>query len=165
MLQEKTITPAAPAAPAPLDAPPALRQTPARAPDHADTSAKERRGLTLMRDRVTNFRSVTDSGWLDVDRVTALIGVNESGKTNLRLPLWKLNSAGDGAIDPTAGFPKTESIALPADWRLRLARMLRARMLARGAAAVGERRALWSSLMDRIAPQCLAERPGAAWRN
>ncbi len=44
-------------------------------------------GFTLLRYRVSNFRSVMDSGWLDADRVTALIGVNESGKTNLLLPL------------------------------------------------------------------------------
>ncbi len=63
-------------------------------------------GFTLCRYRVTNFRSVADSGWLDLDRVTALIGVNESGKTNLLLPLWKLNPTGDGAIEPTSDFPK-----------------------------------------------------------
>ena len=37
--------------------------------------------------RVTSFRSVEDSGWIDVDEVTALIGTNESGKSNLLLPL------------------------------------------------------------------------------
>ena len=46
--------------------------------------------MKLTRFRVTNFRSVKDSGWVDIDDVTALIGVNESGKTNLLLPLWKL---------------------------------------------------------------------------
>jgi predicted ATP-dependent endonuclease of OLD family len=56
--------------------------------------------------RVTNFRSVDDSGWVDIGNVTALIGTNESGKTNLLLPLWKLNPAKDGAISPTADFPR-----------------------------------------------------------
>ena len=64
-------------------------------------------GFTLSRYRVSNFRSVFDSGWLTVDSVTALIGVNESGKTNLMLPLWKLNPAGGGAIQPTSDYPKT----------------------------------------------------------
>ena len=63
--------------------------------------------MKLTRFRVTNFRSVKDSGWVDVDDVTALIGVNESGKTNLLLPLWKLNPARDGEIQPTSDFPKT----------------------------------------------------------
>jgi predicted ATP-dependent endonuclease of OLD family len=49
--------------------------------------------MKLVRFRVTNFRSVEDSGWIDVDDVTALIGTNESGKTNVLLPLWKLNPA------------------------------------------------------------------------
>ena len=35
---------------------------------------------------VTNFRSVENSGWIEAEKVTALIGVNESGKTNLLLP-------------------------------------------------------------------------------
>lgn len=72
----------------------------------AKPAAAPRAGFTLRRYRVTNFRSVTDSGWLDLDRVTALIGVNESGKTNLLLPLWKLNPAGGGMIEPTSDFPK-----------------------------------------------------------
>ena len=63
--------------------------------------------MKLARFRVTNFRSVEDSGWVDVDDVTALIGVNESGKTNLLLPLWKLKPARDGEIQPTSDYPKT----------------------------------------------------------
>lgn len=70
--------------------------------------------------RVTNFRSVSDSGWLDADNVTALIGVNESGKTNLLLPLWKLKPAQDGEIQPTSDYPKTmfgEIRNSPGDYR------------------------------------------------
>lgn len=63
--------------------------------------------MKLSKFKVTNFRSVADSGWLDVDNVTALIGVNESGKTNLLLPLWKLKPAQDGEIQPTSDYPKT----------------------------------------------------------
>lgn len=62
--------------------------------------------MKLSRFRVTTFRSVEDSGWIDVDDVTALIGTNESGKSNLLLPLWKLNPAKDGEIHPTADFPR-----------------------------------------------------------
>ena len=60
----------------------------------------------LRRFRVTNFRSVDDSGWIEVDNVAALIGTNESGKTNILLPLWKLNPAKEGAIQPTSDYPR-----------------------------------------------------------
>lgn len=63
--------------------------------------------MKLTKFKVTNFRSVRDSGWIEVDDVTALIGINESGKTNLLLPLWKLNPAQDGEIQATSDFPKT----------------------------------------------------------
>ena len=65
-----------------------------------------RAGFRLVRYRVSNFRSVMDSGWLEAETVTALIGVNESGKTNLLLPLWKLNPASEGALQPTSDYPK-----------------------------------------------------------
>jgi hypothetical protein len=63
--------------------------------------------MRLLRYRVTNFRSVIDSGWIGIDDVTALIGVNESGKSNLLLPLWKLKPAREGDIRPTSDYPKT----------------------------------------------------------
>ncbi len=43
--------------------------------------------MRLLSFRVTDFRSVEDSGWIEADSVTALIGTNESGKTNLLVPL------------------------------------------------------------------------------
>ena len=52
--------------------------------------------MRLTRYRVTNFRSIIDSGWINLDDVTTLVGENETGKTNLLLPLWKLNPAGGG---------------------------------------------------------------------
>lgn len=62
--------------------------------------------MRLVRYKVNNFRSVKDSGWIEAGGVTGLIGVNESGKTNLLLPLWKLNPARDGGIQPTSDYPK-----------------------------------------------------------
>jgi len=62
--------------------------------------------MRLIQFLVTNFRSVENSGWIDVDNVTALIGVNESGKTNLLVPLWKLNPATGGEIEPASDYPK-----------------------------------------------------------
>lgn len=62
--------------------------------------------MKLIKYQVSNFRSVDQSGWIDAEKVTALIGVNESGKTNLLLPLWKLNPARDGELQPTSDYPK-----------------------------------------------------------
>ena len=62
--------------------------------------------MILKRFRVTDFRSVSDSGWIDVEQITALIGTNESGKTNLLLPLWKLNPADEGEIVLTDDLPR-----------------------------------------------------------
>lgn len=56
--------------------------------------------------RVTEFRSVQDSGWIEAEQVTALIGTNEFGKTNILLPLWKLNPADDGEIDLQDDLPR-----------------------------------------------------------
>jgi len=63
--------------------------------------------MKLLRFRVTNFRSVNDSGWLDVSDVTALIGENEAGKTNLLLPLWKLNPTAGGEISLLDDMPRS----------------------------------------------------------
>lgn len=62
--------------------------------------------MKLVRYQVTNFRSVKASGWIESGDVSALIGVNESGKTNLLLPLWKFNPARDGELQPTSDYPK-----------------------------------------------------------
>ena len=56
--------------------------------------------------RVKHFRSVEDSGVIETDSVTALIGINESGKSNLLLPLWKLKPAKGGEIKPTSDYPR-----------------------------------------------------------
>lgn len=47
--------------------------------------------MKLRNFRVTNFRSVNDSGSIEVRQRTALVGRNESGKTTLLLALASLN--------------------------------------------------------------------------
>jgi predicted ATP-dependent endonuclease of OLD family len=47
--------------------------------------------MQLVRARMQNFKCVEDSGEFTVDRVTCLIGKNESGKTALLEALYKLN--------------------------------------------------------------------------
>ena len=62
--------------------------------------------MLLIKFRVTEFRSVQDSGWIDAEQITALIGTNESGKTNVMLPLWKLNPAAGGEINLQDDLPR-----------------------------------------------------------
>jgi energy-coupling factor transporter ATP-binding protein EcfA2 len=64
--------------------------------------------MLLTAFRVTNFRSVGDSGWIDASEITALIGTNESGKTNLLVPLWKLNPAKEGEIKLLSDAPRKD---------------------------------------------------------
>lgn len=61
--------------------------------------------MKLLRYKVTNFRSVKDSGWINCDDVTTLVGINEAGKSNLLLALWKLNPAFGGKIDVLHDIP------------------------------------------------------------
>jgi len=69
--------------------------------------------MKLTEYRVTKFRSVDDSEWIKTGAVTAFIGENETGKTNLLLPLWKLNPAGSGGeIDPLADMPRSSYHAM-----------------------------------------------------
>jgi predicted ATPase len=57
--------------------------------------------------QVKNFRSITDSGIIDVSRITALLGRNESGKSNLLRALESLNPAeGFAALNATKDFPR-----------------------------------------------------------
>lgn len=69
--------------------------------------------MTLKRFRVTNFRSIMDSGWIGCDDVTSLVGVNEAGKSNVILALWKLNPVRDGKIDALHDMPTKKYAA----WR------------------------------------------------
>ncbi len=61
--------------------------------------------MRLKRYKVENFRSVHDSGWIDCDNVTTLVGINEAGKSNLLLALWKLKPAREGSIDTLHDMP------------------------------------------------------------
>lgn len=56
---------------------------------------------------VTNFRSINDSGLVDVSQITAILGRNESGKSNLLRALHSLNPAeGFSALSPIKDFPR-----------------------------------------------------------
>ena len=71
--------------------------------------------MKLLKYQVENFRSVENSGWIECDDVTTLVGINESGKSNLLLALWKLNPAREGAIDLLHDLPVAKLSALRKD--------------------------------------------------
>ena len=68
--------------------------------------------MRLMGFQVKKFRSIEDSGWIETEDVTALIGTNESGKTNVLLPLWKLNPVEGGDINLIDDLPRDEYSSL-----------------------------------------------------
>lgn len=47
--------------------------------------------MKLTSCRVQNFRSIIDSGWVDIDDIGVIVGKNESGKTSFLKALWKFN--------------------------------------------------------------------------
>ena len=63
--------------------------------------------MKLIKYRVEKFKSIMDSGWIDCTDVTTLVGVNEAGKSNLLLALWKLNPAKGGSINFADDMPVT----------------------------------------------------------
>ncbi len=48
--------------------------------------------MKLVKFRIQNFRSIIDSGWIDVNDLTCFVGLNEAGKSNLLLALSKFNT-------------------------------------------------------------------------
>ncbi|WP_050521780.1 AAA family ATPase [Pseudorhodobacter wandonensis] len=63
--------------------------------------------MQLKNFQILNFRSINDSGEIDVSRITALLGRNESGKSNLLRGLHSLNPAsGFAALNPIKDFPR-----------------------------------------------------------
>ena len=62
--------------------------------------------LTPLRFRIQNFRSVNDSGWIELDSVTALIGRNDSGKSNLLRALSLFNPPSADTYIPQRDFPR-----------------------------------------------------------
>lgn len=60
---------------------------------------------------VQNFRSIEDSGWINVGDLTSLVGRNESGKSNLLLALASLNPpSGRVALNPVKDFPRSRRL-------------------------------------------------------
>ncbi|MBL9031634.1 MAG: AAA family ATPase [Phycisphaerae bacterium] len=68
--------------------------------------------MRLTKFTVTNYRSIEDSGPIEVADRTALVGRNESGKTNLLLALAALNPPdGPKALNEVKDLPRERKLA------------------------------------------------------
>lgn len=47
--------------------------------------------MEFKRFKVTNYRNIIDSDWIDLSQITAFVGQNESGKSNLFEALYRVN--------------------------------------------------------------------------
>lgn len=67
--------------------------------------------MKLTNFSVENFRSITSSGDIPTEELTALVGRNESGKSNLLLALETVNPIGGKKdIDPVKNFPRGRNL-------------------------------------------------------
>ena len=55
--------------------------------------------MQFVRARVTNYKSIDDSGWVSFDGITCLVGKNESGKSAFLQALRRLNPASGASGD------------------------------------------------------------------
>ena len=62
--------------------------------------------MRLSRVRIENYRSIEDSGWIEVEpEITSLVGKNESGKTAFLQALFKLNPIEPAEYQEILDFP------------------------------------------------------------
>lgn len=62
--------------------------------------------MKLTAFRIENFRSIHDSGWVEVDDIAVIVGKNESGKTSLLKALWKFKPFTDVSYDLDREWPR-----------------------------------------------------------
>jgi energy-coupling factor transporter ATP-binding protein EcfA2 len=58
--------------------------------------------MRLSKFKITHYRNILDSGWISTTNVTAFVGQNEAGKSNLFEALYCLNPYVEGATYDTA---------------------------------------------------------------
>lgn len=61
--------------------------------------------MRLAEFRITNYRNIIDSGWIKSTNVTAIVGQNEAGKSNLFEALYRLHSYVDTQYNPDEDWP------------------------------------------------------------
>lgn len=71
-----------------------------------DNTRKESEMIKAIKFRVQNFRNIDDSGWIPLEKITAFVGRNESGKTALLKALHKFNPATPELYNPQREFPR-----------------------------------------------------------
>lgn len=64
-----------------------------------------RETMRLSEFRITNYRNIIDSGWIKVNNVTAIVGQNEAGKSNLFEALYCLHSYVETQYNPDEDWP------------------------------------------------------------
>lgn len=62
--------------------------------------------MKALQFRVTDYRNIEDSDWIELEAVTALVGRNESGKTALLKALHKFNPATPEPYDRQREYPR-----------------------------------------------------------
>src|SRR5690348_12412935 len=95
--------------------------------------------LTASEFRIQNYRNIDDSGWIGLERVTALVGRNESGKTALLKALHKFNPATPQPYVPQREFPRdrfTRDFKSGAEWPVSSVKFTIAEELRRTLAAI-----------------------------
>lgn len=67
--------------------------------------------MKLISFRIKNYRSIFDSGIITTEKLTAILGRNESGKTNLLSALYSLKPAEEfSALDKIKNFPRNRRL-------------------------------------------------------
>lgn len=62
--------------------------------------------MKLQDIRVQNYKSIDDTGWVEIDDLTCLIGKNESGKTSFMEAIELLNPAYEREFEPYDTYPR-----------------------------------------------------------
>lgn len=62
--------------------------------------------MKLKSCRIQNYRSILDSGWVDLDDIDVIVGKNESGKTSFLKALWKFNPFYDEGYNLKREWPR-----------------------------------------------------------
>lgn len=63
--------------------------------------------MKLIRFKVQNYKVIDDTDWVPVDqRVTALVGKNEAGKTGILRALWKSKNVTGKKFDKLLDYPR-----------------------------------------------------------
>ncbi|MCH2307147.1 MAG: ATP-binding protein [SAR202 cluster bacterium] len=67
--------------------------------------------MKLRRARVTHYKSIDDSGWVDLDLITCMLGKNESGKTAFLSALRRLSPVmGDTTVFELTDYPRKDFV-------------------------------------------------------